>query len=235
VVEVKKRSLGAEHHSTLGSLNNLGRLLNYMGSYEEAELLYRHALEGCEKVLGLEHPQTQGILQNFGNMLHKKGDFYGCILLYRSALKGCEKFLGLGHPQTQRTLRTMGTLLLQQRDYDGAETLFRRALEDQEKVLGAEHRATLTSALRLAKMVKFRGKANEAVELLRRYYGVSAKSADTVRYQLACYECFMGNEDRAKFLIAEKIRSRPEMKKVIVEKALADPDLSAIKDFIESL
>jgi hypothetical protein len=62
-----------------------------MGSYEEAELLYRHALEGCEKVLGLEHPQTQGILQNFGNMLHKKGDFYGCILLYRSALKGCER------------------------------------------------------------------------------------------------------------------------------------------------
>ncbi len=51
--------LGAEHPSTLTSVNNLAALYKSQGRYTEAEPLYVRALRGAEKVLGPEHPNTK--------------------------------------------------------------------------------------------------------------------------------------------------------------------------------
>jgi hypothetical protein len=50
--------LGAEHHDTLISINNLASLLYNQGKMDEAEPLYRRCLAVKEKVLGAEHPST---------------------------------------------------------------------------------------------------------------------------------------------------------------------------------
>ena len=54
----REAALGAEHPTTLASVENLANLLSNMGKYEEAEPLFRRALAGNEAALGAEHPDT---------------------------------------------------------------------------------------------------------------------------------------------------------------------------------
>jgi hypothetical protein len=72
---------------------------------------------------------------------------------------------------------------------------------------------------------------SEAIKLLRSYASCSADIEDVLAYNLACYECFEGNVDEAKRLIAAHINKHPEKK----EQALADEDFASIRDFIAAL
>jgi nephrocystin-3 len=226
-----EKALGAEHPDTLSSVTSLGNLLCSKGDYEDAEALLRRALEGNEKALAAEHPDTLGSVNNLGILLFSKGDYEGAEALYRRALEGREKVLGMEHPDTLRSVTSLGILFFSKGDYEGAEALVRRALEGEEKALGAEHPDTLSNINVLVNILNANGNHNEAVTLLRRWHGLSAVSADAVRYNLACYECLSGNTEEANSLIAEHLKLYPEMK----DQALADEDFAAIKDYIASL
>ena len=56
--------LGPDHPSTAASYNNVAYNLNAQGRYEEAEPLFRKALDISERVLGEEHPQTKVVRSN---------------------------------------------------------------------------------------------------------------------------------------------------------------------------
>lgn len=56
-------------------LSNCGWFLDLQGSYEEAELMHRRALEAREKVLGRQHPDTLTSLKNLGLVLLKQGKY----------------------------------------------------------------------------------------------------------------------------------------------------------------
>ena len=78
-----------------------------MGNYEEAEKLYKRAIEGSEKVLGAEHPDTLRIVSNLGVLHHEDVANYWeekyekhvihlyqkTEKLYKRALEGREKCL----------------------------------------------------------------------------------------------------------------------------------------------
>lgn len=51
--------LGGEHPQTLGVLCNLAASYGSQRRYEEAERLFRRALEGARKALGPDHPHPQ--------------------------------------------------------------------------------------------------------------------------------------------------------------------------------
>jgi tetratricopeptide (TPR) repeat protein len=167
-LEGREKALGAEHSSTLNSVNNLGNLLSEKGDYDGAEVLYRRALEGREKALGVEHPSTLGSVNNLGNLLSDKGDYDGAEVLYRRALEGREKALGAEHPATLRSVTSLGNLLSDKGDYAGAEPLLRRALAGCEKALGAEHPDTLGSVNNLGLLLSDKGDYTGAEPLLRR-------------------------------------------------------------------
>ena len=79
-----------DHPSTLTSVNNLGSLLEAQGKLEEAEVLYRRALEGFERVLGVDHPNTLTSVNNLGWLLQDQGKLEEAEVLYRRALEGNE-------------------------------------------------------------------------------------------------------------------------------------------------
>jgi len=60
----RERVLGAEHPSTLTSVNNLAVLYESQGRHAEAEPLYQRALDGMERVLGKDHPDTKVVREN---------------------------------------------------------------------------------------------------------------------------------------------------------------------------
>lgn len=54
-----EKALGVDHPATFTSVNNLGRVLDSPGKYEEAKvMIHRRALAGKEKGLGIDHPDT---------------------------------------------------------------------------------------------------------------------------------------------------------------------------------
>jgi tetratricopeptide (TPR) repeat protein len=68
-----EKALGAEHISTLDTVNNLGNLYRDQGKLAEAEQMYRRALLGTEKALGAEHTSTLDTINNLGNLYRDQG------------------------------------------------------------------------------------------------------------------------------------------------------------------
>jgi tetratricopeptide (TPR) repeat protein len=182
-------------------------------------------------VFGLDHPDTLVSVNNLGILLKYKGDHEGAEVLWRRALEGREKALGPEHPDTLMSLNNLGTLFSDKGDYEGAEALCRRALEGLEKVLGRDHPDTLGSTCAVGSILNRLGRRAEALDLLRSYAELSEQARDYVAYNLACYECLEGNIDEAKRLIAAHLEKHSEKK----DQALADPDFTAIHDWISQL
>jgi tetratricopeptide (TPR) repeat protein len=227
----RENILGANHPHTLWSVDNLGSLLSDKGNYIEAEKLLRRALSGLEKALGVDHRHTLWSMNSLGGLLHKKGDYVAAEELYRKALDGREKTLGLNHPHTLWSVNNLGVLLRDKCDYKAAEALLYRALQGYEEVLGTDHVDTLNSVNQLGVLFNKMNRRCAAIELLRARLGVSDKSEDGVRYNLACYECLEGNLEEAKHLISKHLTLHPDTK----AQALADSDFATIREFIETI
>ncbi|KAG9240968.1 hypothetical protein BJ878DRAFT_256600 [Calycina marina] len=56
--------LGSQHPNTLQSMRNVGKALETLGRFPEAELMYRAALLGRVKILGDDHPHTRQVKQD---------------------------------------------------------------------------------------------------------------------------------------------------------------------------
>ncbi|KAF2728891.1 hypothetical protein EJ04DRAFT_448464 [Polyplosphaeria fusca] len=50
----------------LGALDNLGSLYTDQGRLDDAERMYKRALQGTEKALGRNHPSTLDTVNNLG-------------------------------------------------------------------------------------------------------------------------------------------------------------------------
>jgi tetratricopeptide (TPR) repeat protein len=162
-----ERRLGADHSDALDIANKIGNILFRKGSYREAELFYRKALDGREKILGMEDPKTLASMNNMGRILAAKGNFDGAEAIFREALRGREKALGLDHPDTLKSVNNLGILLHTRGYYNEAETLFHRALVGKEKDLGPDHRATLLSVNSLGNLLQAKGNLDGAEALYR--------------------------------------------------------------------
>ncbi|MEL7036073.1 MAG: CHAT domain-containing tetratricopeptide repeat protein, partial [Cyanobacteria bacterium J06592_8] len=71
--------LRPEHPDVAISLNNLAVLYNSQGRYEEAEPLYKQALEMNQKLLGPEHPDVAISLNNLALLYYSQGRYEQAI------------------------------------------------------------------------------------------------------------------------------------------------------------
>ncbi|ORY58756.1 P-loop containing nucleoside triphosphate hydrolase protein [Pseudomassariella vexata] len=143
-------------------LRNVGESKNILGKYEEAEKMYRQALELQEKVLGREHPDTIGSMNNLAIVLGSQGKYEEAEQRHRQTLELCEKVLGREHPDTLGSMNNLALVLGSQGKYEEAEQRHRQTLELYEKVLGREHPDTLRSMNNLAFVLGSQGKYEEA-------------------------------------------------------------------------
>ncbi|KAJ6003887.1 hypothetical protein N7540_013169 [Penicillium herquei] len=147
---------------------NCGWYLQRRGAYEEAEVMYRRALEAREKVHGREHPNTLSCVNNLGNVISSQGKYEEAEVMYRRALQAQETVLGRENPSTLTSVNNLGLVLSSQGKYEEAEAMHRRVLEAQEKVLGREHPDTLTSVSNLGLVLDNQGKYEETEAMHRR-------------------------------------------------------------------
>ena len=136
--------------TTAKNLNNLASSTNTQGKYEEAEPLYRRALDIREKALGKDHPSTAISLNNLAALYRRAGEVREAEPLYKRALDIREKALGKDHPPPPPASTTWRRSSDTQGKYAEAEPLYKRALDICEKALGKDHPDTANSLNNLA-------------------------------------------------------------------------------------
>jgi len=62
----REKALGAEHTSTLETVNKLGVVYRSQGKLAKAEEMHERALQGREKALRAEHTSTLNTVNNLG-------------------------------------------------------------------------------------------------------------------------------------------------------------------------
>ena len=185
-----EKALGAEHMSTLSTVNNLGILYRDQGKLAEAEQMYQRALQGIEKALGAEHTSTLDTVNNLGILYQSQGKLADAEQMYQRALQGKEKALGAEHTSTLDTVNNLGALYQDQGKLAEAEQMYQRALQGREKALGAEHMSTLSTVNNLGTLYQNQGKLAEAEQMYQR--------------ALQGYEKALGAENATTFIPAFK-------------------------------
>ena len=91
-----------------------------MGRHDEAEPLFRQALEIHEKTIGTAHPGYAIDLNNLGQLLRAMGQFDEAEPLYVEALGILRAKLGPDHPNTKKA-EAYYAAFLAERDGGGSE------------------------------------------------------------------------------------------------------------------
>ncbi len=79
------------------AIHSLGNLYKDQDKMQEAEAMYRRALEGSEKALGPEHRSTLSTVNNLGLLYADQGKMQEAEAMYRRGLEGYEKAWGPEH------------------------------------------------------------------------------------------------------------------------------------------
>ena len=169
-IELLSARLQAKRTSGQGTsitLDTLATELQNQGKYDEAEPLFREALEVDRETLGNRHPNTLAAISNLGGLLHAKGDLADAEPLCREALEVRRGTLGDRHSSTLTSIGKLGALLYAKGDLAAAEPLCREALEVRRGTLGDRHPSTLASINNLGVLLHDKGDLAAAEPLLR--------------------------------------------------------------------
>jgi hypothetical protein len=76
-LRIDERVLGKDHPRVAGGYNNLAKLLRNQRKYDQAEPLYRRAIEINQTVLGNDHPHLATSYNNLALLLKHQGKYDG--------------------------------------------------------------------------------------------------------------------------------------------------------------
>ncbi|MDG1207799.1 MAG: tetratricopeptide repeat protein [Paracoccaceae bacterium] len=135
---------GSEEHAT--ALNEHALTLRTMGRYEEAELLYRQAIEIDKATIGEAHPDYAMRLHNLAALLEAMGRYEEAEPLYRQAIEIGKVTMGEAHPDHAQHLNNLGVFLVGRGRFDEVPDLCRDAVRISRASLGDDHPDTKTRA-----------------------------------------------------------------------------------------
>ncbi|MDJ0834891.1 MAG: tetratricopeptide repeat protein [Acidobacteriota bacterium] len=120
------------------ALNGVGKIHSQDGNWEEAEAVYRRALEQAKETLGSEHPRVGDLLNNIA-VLYDNQDRYKESMDYQlQALKVWEKALGPEHSAIGMALGNLALGHLSLKEPQKALEKMERSIAIREKKVGAD-------------------------------------------------------------------------------------------------
>jgi len=155
---------------------NIGATFFSLARYEEAESLFREALEIYRKALPVGHPNIANSLNSLALLLQAQNKLAEAEPLLREALEIRRKALPAGHPDIAPSLNNLAFLLKAQNKLAEAEPLFREALEITRKALPAGHPNIAAALNGLALLLQAQNKLAEAEPLFREALEIRRKA-----------------------------------------------------------
>ena len=137
--EISRKLLGEDDPRTMLDAAAYAGVLDGLERYEESAVIYRRALDVCEKAYGPQHCEVAAILHNLAAVLAIRGDYEEAEQQYRRALAIKEKRLGAESPDAALTRHNLGKLLCRTGRAAEGVPLLERAVMVLERRLTAGH------------------------------------------------------------------------------------------------
>jgi tetratricopeptide (TPR) repeat protein len=148
-------------------LTSLGRLLNDVGRFDEAEQLGKRAVELCDAHSEASRGERAIALGLLAFVRLNRGDLAQAEELVRSAIQLAEEALGSSHRELGAMYSILSRLYLTRNELGLAEPLARRALAILEKAVGRQHPETAILRQNLATIYLAERKCGRAERLTR--------------------------------------------------------------------
>jgi tetratricopeptide (TPR) repeat protein len=165
VMDMRKKTLGAEHPDTIRSMGNLACTYSDQGRWDEAEQLRIQVMDMRKKLLGAEHPDTIWSMGNLANTYSNQGRWNEAEQLQIQVMNMRKKLLGAEHPDTISSIGNLASTYRIQGRWNEAEQLQIQVMDMRKKLLGAEHPDTIWTIGNLATTYRNQGRWNEAEQL----------------------------------------------------------------------
>ncbi len=133
-----------------------------LGRFEQAEGLYREALEIDRATIGEGHPSYATRLNNLAGVVEAQGRFEEAEGLYRQAQEITRATMGEGHPSYAIRLNNLALVVQAQGRFEEAEGLYREALKIDRATIGEGHPGYAINLNNLAGVVEAQGRFEEA-------------------------------------------------------------------------
>jgi tetratricopeptide (TPR) repeat protein len=168
-VDLARRKLSPANQLRSEALTALGDILVDMGSYDEAQSLYREALRADRK--RPTTPENEAVLgktlESLASELYYRGDLAAAEAPMREALSWRKRAFGLTHPETAESMNNLGALLYQSGQYDAAMRQYQEALPIYEQVYGPQHPEVATLLCNMGRSALMAGHVDQAEPLMR--------------------------------------------------------------------
>ena len=156
-LDLRERTLGADHPDLATSLTDLGLLRTDAGRLEEAEPLLRRAIAILRAGGKQDRAELGRSLNNLGYLLQVKGDYDAAVPTYEEALEVYRQARGDVRADMVTTMMNLGWIKQTQGDLAAAETQFREALAVRRELYGAAHPKVGNSLSSLATLLWRKG------------------------------------------------------------------------------
>ncbi len=163
----RRSQLGDDHPDTLAAMVELGdMLINCVAEQgDEAEDLYREALDRKRRILGEAHTETVDLLETVGRVLEHNGKTKEADACYQEALAKGLQLVNDDSIHLEDLERMMGVVRRLGEDRYDVAPIVRRSLELHRQKFGNAHPKTIEAMKSLAKQLKLQGQLFEAEEL----------------------------------------------------------------------
>jgi len=157
-----------EDISTLDAICQVGThcLMDHMP--EEAEEMYKRAIEGKKKVVGAGHPSTLDSLHDLAILYAERGRLTEAQEVLENVLKGYERSNGIDNTTIVTVVHSLGRLYRLQGNLSDAEKMLQRSVGAYEEIHGSDHFQTLIAFYNLGLVYQDQGKLREAEELFQK-------------------------------------------------------------------
>ncbi|KAF5838927.1 hypothetical protein DUNSADRAFT_1943 [Dunaliella salina] len=152
--DLMKQVKGRAHPHTASCLFAMAENLRRQYRYEDAEPLFREAVELREEAVGKD-ARTHDYIRHLGWCLYDFGHFDPAHSFDQDALAGLKEILGAEHPST---LQAMHDVACDETNGSVEEALFRKAYEGRLSAQGIDHHATLSTLNNLARCLNRQGR-----------------------------------------------------------------------------
>jgi len=169
------------------------------GKLDEAEKLFKAALQEAKEGFGLRDPHVASALNNLAEFYRLRKEYEKAEPLYMEAIEILEQSFGPDDIRVGTASRNLGQYYHIQRRFDQAQTCYERALKIEGRVMGFGHPDYANTMYLLAKVLSQQRKGNDAEALIRESIRILEEAG--LGESSACIQ-------RMRFLSLELVKSR---------------------------
>ena len=137
------------------------------GRFDEAEPLFREAIDAFVRVHGQQNQQVAVSQSYFARLLVMRSDFAGADTLLDAALQVFRDTYDGNHPLVGMALRELGYLRIEQGRFAEAASILNESMRMQQRLLGSHHSMVPRTRAHQAELARRRGSMSEAVSVAR--------------------------------------------------------------------